>query len=273
MLTCSKWIFERYLTLQFFSRPDQAYLMPNTNWAQTIGHMTMLMTKLTFPKLRNCRQHEMTQEKLKLYTMTSRMPLKVMQYLCTIKGRKTFSCPVDVVSAPSQHPSAGVDPALSTSLKAKVWHSQTGKGGHADSFWHRSCLKCYQPLEYQFFKLPQPKNTHRKQIPLQWVSNAEIRNREYLLEYREYHYPCEQRETLLLSYIWLPCSAHTIMFYSDFLYYSKFAAEMRNTTGGMRQYVWFSVWCTLSKGPLKEVFFGKHLGVKIGPPSLAWEAV
>lgn len=62
--------------------------------------------------------------------------------------------------------------------------------------------------------------------------------------------------------------------HTDFLYYSnKCAAEARNTTGGMRQYVWFSVWCTLGEGPLQEVFFGKHLGVKIGPPSLAWEAV
>lgn len=44
---------------------------------------------------------------------------------------------------------------------------------------------------------------------------------------------------------------------------------MQHDSRNMRRYVWFSVWCTLGEGPLLEVFFGKHLGVKIGPPSLA----
>lgn len=65
----------------------------------------------------------MTLENLKIYDMAPKMLLKVMHFLHTIKGGKVFSCPVDVASAPLQHPSARADPVLSTSLKAKVWHS------------------------------------------------------------------------------------------------------------------------------------------------------
>lgn len=80
--------------------------------------------------------------------------------------------------------------------------------------------------------------------------------------------------TFRLSTNTMQCFFHYVL--CDILYYyNKRAAEACSMTAGTQSstYVWFSVCCTLDKGPLQEVFFGKHLGVKIGPPSLAREAV